>query len=115
MLNSHDKYDDKYSMKSVYSKALILLAGWAVLVGCSEGGQLNLVPTVPQRVLKADPGREFVSAADNYKSSSGNTGTGVYKIQHSVGNFNSKMSQGSSPSGYRVFHSVQGALISDEL
>lgn len=102
-------------MKVSTVKALILFGAAIYFAGCSEGGKLNLMNPIPQASLKATPGSEFVSAAANFQPSAGNTGVGIYKVQHSVGNFTSKMQQVSTPSGYRVFHSVQGAMISDEL
>lgn len=89
---------------------LILGVGTALLLSaCSEGGMLKLKD--PLRMFrKAAPGSEFVSASTQYQT----TANG-YKVQQTTGAFTSKMMQTSSPSGYKVYFSVQGAVISDEL
>lgn len=89
--------------------ALVVL-GALVLSACSEGGKLNLKD--PLRLFKkAAPGSEFVSSSGQYETSL----TRSYKVQQTTGSFTSEMRQTSSPSGYKVYYSVQGAVISDEL
>jgi hypothetical protein len=88
-----------------------LLASLAVLLSaCSEGGKLNLKD--PNRLFrKSAPGSEFVSSSSQFQSSL----TRNYQVQQATGSFASKIQQTSSPSGYKLYYSVQGAVISDDL
>lgn len=96
--------------KTIFIKLTVGIAAALFLAACSEGGQLNLKD--PLRLFrKAAPGSEFVSSSSQYQSSL----TRNYKVQQATGAFTSKMRQVSSPSGYKVYYSVQGAVISDEL
>lgn len=96
-------------MKSLALKITLGLGATLLLSACSEGGVLKLKD--PLRLSrKAAPGSEFVSASTQYQT----TANG-YKVQQTTGAFTSKMRQTSSPSGYKVYYSVQGAVISDEL
>jgi hypothetical protein len=97
-------------MKKTLLKLMVTLAGIAFLSACSEGGMLNL-KNPGSFSQKASPGSEFVSSSSQYQT----TIPGNYKVQQSTGTFNSKVSQTSSPSGYKVYYSVQGAIISEEL
>ncbi len=94
----------KMIFKTVLGALTLLLLG-----ACSEGGKLTLKD--PLRLFrKAAPGSEFVSSSDQYKSSL----TRNYKVQQATGSFASQMKQTSSPRGYKIYYSVQGAVISDE-
>lgn len=93
-------------------KTLVITLGFAALVGCSEGGQLNLInPNTGRNLTKSVPGSEFVSSSAQFEQSL----TRQYKVQQSLGSFSSKMVQTSTPSGYKLYYSVQGSVISDEL
>tara|TARA_Y100001935_G_C17283338_1_gene498832 strand:+ start:607 stop:912 length:306 start_codon:yes stop_codon:yes gene_type:complete len=89
---------------------LFLMSFPFLLSACSEGGELTLKD--PLRLFrKAAPGSEFVAASSQYESSL----TRNYKVQQTVGTFNSKMKQTSSPRGYKLYYSVQGAMLSEEM
>lgn len=97
-------------MKNIGFKVTLGIASVILLGACSEGGKLNL-KELPSSLTKAATGSEFVSSSSQYETSL----TRNYKVQQATGSFTSKMSQTSSPSGYKVYYSVQGAVLSDEV
>lgn len=93
-------------------KRIALIGSLALLLSaCSEGGMLNLKNPGNTPFAKPVPGSEFVSSSMQYKNSL----TRNYKVQQATGSFNSKMQQSSTPRGYKLYYSVQGALISEDL
>ncbi|NCN42539.1 hypothetical protein GW916_14980 [bacterium] len=96
-------------MRKIILKTLGIGMVLGLLSACSEGGELSLKD--PLRLFrKAEPGSEFVSASSQFESSLSRG----YKVQQTVGTFNSKVKQTSTPRGYTLYYSVQGSLISDE-
>lgn len=84
----------------------------ALMMGCSNGGNLTLEgPSGGGGFsLSKAQGAEFVSSSDQFDLSS----PSGYKVQESVGDFIPNIVQTSSPGNYKLYSSVQGAMISDE-
>lgn len=98
-------------MKNVSLKLCLGILSVLFLSACSEGGQLNLKNPISSILTKSSPGSEFVASSSQFQTSL----TRNYKVQHATGSFASKLKQTSTPSGYKVYFSVQGSVISDEL
>jgi len=93
---------------SRYAMVLSLAALMVSSLACSKGGILNIDRTPSNVVtLQTVGGAEFVSSSAQYE----NTLLNNYHVQQSVGDFLPTLQQ-TSPSGYKLYSTVQGQMLS---
>ncbi|WP_374075326.1 hypothetical protein [Bdellovibrio bacteriovorus] len=95
-------------------KKLILLSLLVVATGCSMEASLEqLAELAPAPIKFQDPAKTTGLVSGSTQTGTATGGGVTYHVQSTVGNYMSGIEQTTSDNTYKVYSSVQGAIVSN--
>lgn len=95
-------------------KKLILLSLLVVATGCSMEASLEqLAELAPEPIKFQDPAKTTGLVSGSTQTGTATGGGVTYHVQSTVGNYMSGIEQTTSDNTYKVYSSVQGAIVSN--
>lgn len=93
---------------------LFFLALSLLATGCSMDASLQQLTQIADPVIKfLDPAKSTGLVSGSTQTGAASGGGVTYQVQSSVGNYTSGIEQKTSDGSYKVYSSVQGAIVSN--
>ncbi|WP_413612352.1 hypothetical protein [Bdellovibrio sp. HCB-110] len=92
---------------------LILLLLLAILTGCSLEASLEQLAGEAAPIKLQDPAKTTGLVSGSTQTGTATGGGVTYHVQSTVGNYLSEMEQTTTDNSYKVYSSVQGAIVSN--